>query len=79
MKKEELAENLRKTSAGNINEDPTTRNNSEILKKKHPKNSTEKDFNFTERLGKTVAGAMYEDPAMEKTQEETEEQMDNNK
>lgn len=76
MKKEELAENLAKASAGDINEDPATKKNQEQPKTQSKKNSAGKEFNYTERLGKTVAGAMYEDPAMEKTQEETEEQMD---
>lgn len=79
MKKEEIAENLGKASAGDINEDPATKKNEKLLKQESKKKTSNKEFNFTERLGKTVAGAVYEDPAMEKTQEETEAQMDENK
>lgn len=79
MKKEEMAENLGKTSAGDINEDPAAKINEELLKQEAENKSSNKEFNFTERLGKTVAGAIYEDPAMEKTQEETEAQIDENK
>lgn len=79
MKKEELAENLAKASAGDINEDPITKKNQEQLKKENKKKSSDNEFKFTERLGKTVAGAMYEDPAMEETQKETEAQMDEKK